>query len=102
MLLFKPLRRVPIVLLLQLFLVNVAPAQTSTQAEALHAVNRLSFGPAPGEVSRVMQMGVDRYVDEQLNPERLALPVQLTRQLDSLRTPRMSQDDLIAQYREAL
>ena len=76
-------------------------AQSSTQAEALHAVNRISFGPAPGEVARVMQIGVDHYIEEQLNPERLALPAQLSQQLDSLTTTRLSQDDLINQYREA-
>lgn len=81
---------------------NAAFAQSSTLAEALHAVNRLSMGPAPGEVARVMRIGVDRYIDEQLNPEHLAIPTSLTRQLDALRTTHMSQDDLIAQYREAL
>jgi len=53
-------------------LAGAALAQTSTQQEALHAINRLSFGPAPGDVARVMRMGVDHYIDEQLNPERLA------------------------------
>jgi len=89
-------------LLLSLLLAGTTYAQTSTQSEALHAVNRLSFGPAPGEVAHVMQIGVDRYVDEQLNPERLAVPPQLTQKLDSLRTTRLTQDDLIVQYREAM
>ena len=87
--------------LLPLVLAGTAFAQASTQAEALHAVNRLSFGPAPGEVARVMRIGVGPYVDEQLNPERLPIPAPLTRQLDSLRTTHMSQDALIARYREA-
>ena len=91
----------PLGLLLTLLLAGTAFAQSSTQPEALHAVNRMSFGPAPGEVARVMQIGVDRYVDEQLNPERLSNPRQLSQQLDSLHTTRLSQDDLIAQYREA-
>lgn len=97
----KLLRLSPLGLLLTLLLAGTAFAQSSTQPEALHAVNRMSFGPAPGEVARVMQIGVDRYVDEQLNPERLSIPRQLTLQLDSLHTTRLSQDDLIAQYREA-
>ena len=99
---FQRLRQSKVVLLWSLLLAGAAFAQGSPQNEALHAVNRLSFGPKPGEVARVMQLGVDRYVEEQLNPERLHLPAQLTRQLDSLRTPRMSQDDLITQYRDAL
>lgn len=99
---FKLLHQNACVLLLQLLLAGSVFAQSSSAPQALHAVNRLSFGPTPGELARVMQMGVDRYVDEQLNPERLPLPAQLTRQLDSLRTPRMSQDELITQYRDAL
>ena len=95
------LRLSPFRLLLPLLLTGTALAQSSTQAEALHAVNRMSFGPAPGEVARVMQMGVNRYVDEQLNPERLSIPQQLSQQLDSLHITRLSQDDLISQYREA-
>ncbi|HEY2797446.1 MAG TPA: DUF1800 domain-containing protein [Thermoanaerobaculia bacterium] len=39
--------------------------------QALHVLNRLSFGPRPGDVDRVAQMGVSAYVDEQLHPERI-------------------------------
>lgn len=83
-------------------LAGAALAQTSTQQEALHAINRLSFGPAPGDVARVMRMGVDRYIDEQLNPERLPVPSPLAQQLDTLESTHRSQDALIAQYRQAL
>lgn len=38
---------------------------------AAHALNRLTFGPRPGEVARVAQMGVDRWIDLQLHPERI-------------------------------
>jgi uncharacterized protein (DUF1800 family) len=78
-----------------------AGAITTTEADALHALNRLGYGPAPGEVAHVMQVGVDRYVDEQLHPERLALPADLSRQLASLTTAGLSQRDLITQFREA-
>jgi hypothetical protein len=50
--------------------VELASAEPTTQAEALHALNRLAFGPRPGDLQRVMQMGVDRYIDKQLHPER--------------------------------
>ncbi|MEP6995187.1 MAG: DUF1800 domain-containing protein [Acidobacteriota bacterium] len=39
--------------------------------QALHVLNRLGFGPRPGEVDRVMQIGVPAYVREQLYPERI-------------------------------
>jgi uncharacterized protein (DUF1800 family) len=49
----------------------------------LHVVNRLSFGPTPGELAQVQEMGVDRYIDSQLNPENIPLPEALETQLAS-------------------
>jgi uncharacterized protein (DUF1800 family) len=36
-----------------------------------HMLERTSFGVRPGDVARVQAMGLDRYIDEQLHPERL-------------------------------
>ena len=44
--------------------------QTADQ-QATHVLSRLSFGARPGDVARVRAMGVDRWIDEQLHPERL-------------------------------
>src|ERR1041384_6205358 len=38
---------------------------------ALIALNRLGYGPRPGEVDRVAGMGVMHWIDQQLDPERL-------------------------------
>jgi len=32
------------------------------QKRAIHALNRLTFGPRPGEVQRVTQIGVDKWI----------------------------------------
>jgi uncharacterized protein (DUF1800 family) len=34
-------------------------------------LNRLAFGPRPGEAEQVRAMGVDRWIDAQLHPERI-------------------------------
>ncbi len=34
----------------------------------LIALNRMAYGPRPGDVERIQQMGFQNYVDEQLNP----------------------------------
>ena len=78
-----------------------ALAAPAPDAEALHVLNRLSFGPAPGDLAHVRQIGVDAYIDEQLHPERLALPATLRQQLDGLGSTRWSQRDLVAQFRGA-
>jgi uncharacterized protein (DUF1800 family) len=38
---------------------------------ALHALNRLAFGPRPGDVDRVMKDGVDVWIEQQLHPEAM-------------------------------
>ena len=37
----------------------------------IHVLNRIGFGPAPGDVDRVRQMGLAAYIDQQLLPERI-------------------------------
>jgi uncharacterized protein (DUF1800 family) len=37
----------------------------------LHVLNRLGFGARPGDVARVREMGLAKYIDEQLTPERI-------------------------------
>jgi len=46
-------------------------AGANEQKRAVHALNRLGFGPRPGDVQQVMTMGVDRWIDLQLHPERI-------------------------------
>ena len=46
-------------------------AALDEQKRALQALNRLSFGPRPGDLERVAQMGVDKWVDLQLHPEKI-------------------------------
>ncbi len=73
----------------------------SSQAQALHVLNRLGYGPVPGDVERVAQLGVDRYIAQQLQPESLPLPDTLARQLAALQVSKTTQRDLVVGYREA-
>src|SRR5262245_17963558 len=36
-----------------------------------HLLNRVSFGPRPGEAGRVQDIGVDRYLEAQLHPDHI-------------------------------
>ena len=38
----------------------------------IHVLNRLGFGARPGDVERVKAMGVEKYIEQQLNPEKIA------------------------------
>jgi len=41
---------------------------------ALHALNRLAYGPRPGDVDRVAALGVMSWIDAQLHPDRIPDP----------------------------
>lgn len=43
------------------------PALTERE-RATHALNRMAFGPRPGQVERVMEMGVENWMRQQLDP----------------------------------
>ncbi|MBI4806373.1 MAG: DUF1800 domain-containing protein [Desulfovibrio sp.] len=76
-----------------------ALAQTlSPEALAVHGVNRLSFGPAPGDIDRVRAMGFSAYVEEQLAPEKLPEPQALTDRLAALKTYSMDTVQLFRTY----
>jgi uncharacterized protein (DUF1800 family) len=36
-----------------------------------HALNRLAYGPRPGDVERIRQMGLAKWIDQQLNPRSI-------------------------------
>jgi uncharacterized protein (DUF1800 family) len=38
----------------------------------LHVLNRLGFGARPGDVERVRKLGLNNYIDQQLNPETIS------------------------------
>jgi uncharacterized protein (DUF1800 family) len=37
----------------------------------VHVLNRLGFGPSPGDIERIRRMGLHAYIDRQLTPERI-------------------------------
>jgi uncharacterized protein (DUF1800 family) len=45
--------------------------QVDGPKRALHALNRLGFGPRPGDVQRVLETGVDQWAEQQLAPEQI-------------------------------
>ena len=77
---------------------EVAQAQKlSEEARILHVLNRLGFGARPGDIERVRRMGVERYVEEQLRPERIADEVAEAK-VKNLSTLSMSSGELLAKY----
>src|SRR5438128_2044067 len=66
-------------------------------ATIVHVLNRLGFGPRPGDVAKVRAMGLDRWIDHQLHPDRIPDPA-VASHLAPLRTLRLPTGELIAHY----
>src|SRR5688572_1231514 len=47
-----------------------AKALTEDQ-KILHVLNRLGFGARPGDVAKVKSIGLNKYIEQQLNPASL-------------------------------
>jgi len=76
--------------LLSLAVLASLPSDTQTIA---HVLDRTSFGARPGDVDRVRTLGVERYLDQQLHPERIA-DTALDTRLAGMSTLRMSSREL--------
>jgi len=64
---------------------------------ALHALNRLTFGPRSGDLRQVMAMGLDRWIEMQLHPEKIDDSA-LNARLEPLRTIRMSTKEIAEDF----
>lgn len=62
----------------------------SKDDQILHALDRLTFGPRPGDVARVKKVGLKKWLAEQLHPERLPENPVLEKQLQALESLRMT------------
>jgi uncharacterized protein (DUF1800 family) len=68
------------------------------EKRALHALNRLAFGPRPGDLERVNQIGVERYIRQQLDPQSIPVPPDLVRRVGALRTLQMTPVELFETF----
>jgi uncharacterized protein (DUF1800 family) len=65
---------------------------------ALHALNRMTFGPRRGDIEAVQKLGLKKWIDRQLHPERIQENPELLARLKPLDTLQMSTRDMLAHY----
>ena len=63
-----------------------------------HALDRLTFGPRPDDLRRVEKMGLNKWLDAQLHPERLEENPLLEERLEPLETLRLDIHDIYVHY----
>ena len=79
-----------------------SPAKAGKLSEdqrILHVLNRLGFGARPGDVERVKAIGLDKYIEQQLSPEKIDDSATEAR-LQNLETLRMTTAELYGKYPE--
>src|SRR3989449_5561675 len=71
--------------------------ELSEDEAILHTLNRLGYGPRPGDVERVRKLGLEKWIDQQLHPESLDDSA-LTARLDRYPSLALSAAKLLDQY----
>jgi len=74
------------------------PITQLTEDEAiLHALNRLAYGPRPGDIERIRKIGLEKWINEQLSFTSGDDPA-LDAKLSKFKTLKMSPGELLAKY----
>jgi len=73
--------------------------ELSEDEAILQALNRFGFGPRPGDVDRVKQIGLQKWIDEQLRPESIDDSALQTR-LERFPTLKMTSAQLLNEFPE--
>jgi uncharacterized protein (DUF1800 family) len=95
----KPVR----IILAAALLVSALPvsaAALTPEQQAVHVLNRLGYGPRPGDIGRVAQMGVQRYIDSQLHPESIPFPEALAQRLAALGSANAPAGEVLGEFAE--
>jgi len=70
----------------------------SKKLQFVHALDRLTFGPRPGDVERVQRTGLKKWIDQQLHPERIRENPEIDIRLRRFESLAMSPADLSTHY----
>ena len=73
-------------------------AKLDKDQQILHALGRLTYGPRPGDVAAVRQIGLKKWIDLQLHPESIPENPTLDARLAPLRSLTMTTAELTRNY----
>ncbi|HEY8182972.1 MAG TPA: DUF1800 domain-containing protein [Thermoanaerobaculia bacterium] len=96
------MKRLALPLVALLLTTGLSPHPKLTeQQRAVHVLNRLAFGPRPGDVDKVLKDGIDVWIDQQLHPD--AIPDRAVEaRLQNMPTLQMSNGAIMDTYYKPL
>jgi len=98
----RPIRKavsIPLIALTVLALSAAKPAAKLNQQQQIeHALARLTYGPRPGDAAAVERLGLKKWIELQLHPERIPQDPRLEERLAKLETLRMKPAEVAAEY----
>jgi len=94
--------RFPLAVLAAVLAMSAQPAAVAApltpEQQAVHVLNRLAFGPRPGDLERVERIGVAAWIEQQLHPESIALATALEARLRALDTVNRGTGESVAEF----
>jgi uncharacterized protein (DUF1800 family) len=76
---------------------SASDSKLNERQRAMHALNRLAFGPRPGDVDAIAKSGVDAWIEQQLRPE--AIPDRAVEaRISMMPTMKMSNAQIVKTY----
>ena len=73
----------------------------SQDRQIIHALNRLTFGPRPGDIDEVRRLGLAKWIELQLHPEQIPQNPGMDAKLKPLETLRMDLPEIVKEYTPA-
>src|SRR6476661_5994746 len=70
----------------------------SNEQKILHVLDRLTFGARPGDFAEVRRLGIEKWIELQLHPERIPENSALEARLKPLDTLRMETAEIFTKY----
>jgi uncharacterized protein (DUF1800 family) len=101
------MRRLNFVLFTAALIATTAASTTSAgrfdqrltpERQLIHVLNRLTFGPRPGDVEQVRRMTVQKWIDQQLHPEQITENPVLDSKLKPLGTLDLAMWQILDEY----
>ena len=77
-------------------------APIARNQQAIHVLNRLAFGPRPGDIDEVNRIGATAYIQRQLERDSIPEPPELQERLDALPTLRMTPMALFEEFQQPI